>query len=212
MIATRLLAWAAALAGAITLCACSKEAATPVMETAASIAPVERAPEIIELNWDDLMPEGEEARLEELYAEFFADLDARMAEGSTMMTSRGPGSVDDIAEGSELDTMPQLGTFNTVPELDGRLVRLPGFIVPLDYEDRETVSEFLFVPYYGACIHTPPPPPNQIVYVIGKAKLRGDDLYRPYWAEGLLKGTPVDSALGDAAYMLVLDRLKPYDY
>src|SRR6187549_1707175 len=48
--------------------------------------------------------------------------------------------------------------------LDGKSVRIPGYMVPLE-DDSEIVSEFLLVPYVGACIHTPPPPPNQIVQV-----------------------------------------------
>ena len=48
--------------------------------------------------------------------------------------------------------------------LDGKLVKIPGYMVPLE-DDSEVVSEFLLVPYVGACIHTPPPPPNQIVQV-----------------------------------------------
>ena len=50
-------------------------------------------------------------------------------------------------------------------ELDGKQVKIPGFIVPLDVAKDGTVSEFFLVPYFGACIHVPPPPPNQIVYV-----------------------------------------------
>ena len=70
-----------------------------------------------------------------------------------------------IEEGSEFDFMPQLGTFETVEELDGEFVRIPGYVVPFDFDSDQSWAEFLFVPYMGACIHTPPPPPNQIVLV-----------------------------------------------
>jgi hypothetical protein len=50
------------------------------------------------------------------------------------------------------------------PELDGKLVRMPGYLLPLEYAGR-AVTEFLLVPWVGACVHTPPPPPNQIVHV-----------------------------------------------
>jgi hypothetical protein len=49
-------------------------------------------------------------------------------------------------------------------ELDGVAIRLPGYLVPLD-ESGNGIKEFLLVPYFGACIHTPPPPANQIVLV-----------------------------------------------
>ncbi len=49
-------------------------------------------------------------------------------------------------------------------ELNGSQVKIPGFVVPLE-GDEEKITEFLLVPYFGACIHVPPPPPNQIIYV-----------------------------------------------
>ena len=55
------------------------------------------------------------------------------------------------------------------PELDGTPVRLPGFVVPLEYDANQNVTEFFLVPYFGACIHMPPPPPNQIIHEIGRA-------------------------------------------
>jgi hypothetical protein len=51
-----------------------------------------------------------------------------------------------------------------VEDLNGRIVRMPGYLLPLDVIGAK-VTEFLLVPYIGACIHVPPPPPNQIVYV-----------------------------------------------
>jgi hypothetical protein len=51
-----------------------------------------------------------------------------------------------------------------VTELDGKRVRIGGYVVPLDFE-AATIKEFLLVPFVGACIHVPPPPPNQIIYV-----------------------------------------------
>jgi hypothetical protein len=50
------------------------------------------------------------------------------------------------------------------PSLNGKLVRLPGYLLPIEFVGNR-VTEFLLVPWVGACIHTPPPPPNQIVYV-----------------------------------------------
>ena len=61
--------------------------------------------------------------------------------------------------------MPQLGSYDVVDELDKQHVRIPGYVVPLEFEPGRRHKEFLFVPYTGACIHYPPPPPNQIIYV-----------------------------------------------
>ncbi len=71
------------------------------------------------------------------------------------------------------------------PELDGQAIRIPGFVVPLDSEG-ELVKEFLLVPYFGACLHYPPPPPNQIVYVRYKQGLQLEDLWQPVWVEGII--------------------------
>ena len=51
--------------------------------------------------------------------------------------------------------------------LEDKEVKLPGYVIPLEYYGRE-INTFLLVPYIGACIHVPPPPPNQIVYVDSK--------------------------------------------
>ena len=51
-------------------------------------------------------------------------------------------------------------------DLNDKDVRIPGFIVPLEYKESEIVTRFLLVPYFGACIHEPPPPPNQTIYVV----------------------------------------------
>lgn len=71
--------------------------------------------------------------------------------------------------------------------LDGKPVRIPGYLLPLEF-DGDRVTEFLLVPYVGACIHTPPPPPNQIVYVQTAEPYTTDGgLYTPIWVSGILK-------------------------
>ncbi|MBO3275269.1 DUF3299 domain-containing protein [Pseudomonas schmalbachii] len=99
-----------------------------------------------------------------------------------------------------------------VKELDGLEVKLPGYVVPLEVDDKGMVSQFLLVPYYGACIHVPPPPANQIVYVHGAKGLKMDDLYQPFWVEGRLKVEAMESDLAEAGYQLQSNAIKPYDY
>lgn len=80
-------------------------------------------------------------------------------------------------------------------ELDGKPVRIPGFLLPLEFEG-DKVSEFLLVPYVGACIHVPPPPPNQIVHVKTEEAYATDgDLYIPIWVNGLMKTEQSRSSL-----------------
>lgn len=161
------------------------------------------------LEWEDLLPEGELEYLENLYSEFYEGLETRMSSLAVPL-SQASKQLEDIEEGSDLDFMPQLGTFSTVAGLDGQRVRLPGFIVPLDFESGNRLTNFLLVPYYGACIHTPPPPPNQIVYVEGTINFKEDDMWLPFWIEGVMRTSAFENDLGDAAYTLELSQIKPY--
>jgi hypothetical protein len=117
-----------------------------------------------------------------------------------------------IAEGSDMDTMEQIGTFNVVEDLDGMKVRLPGYIVPLDFSASAEHREFLLVPYFGACLHSPPPPPNQIVFVTANPPASIPDVYDPVWLEGTLTTGQFDSELGNSAYELSLSLIEPYEY
>lgn len=97
-----------------------------------------------------------------------------------------------------------------VRQLNGKRVSIPGFMVPLE-DDAQEVTEFLLVPYAGACIHVPPPPPNQMVYVQlihgGKAKM---SFTEPIVVTGTLKISNVKSPYGDVSYNLDGETVKPY--
>lgn len=97
-----------------------------------------------------------------------------------------------------------------VDALDGQRVKLPGFVVPLAFDQYE-LSAFLLVPYFGACIHVPPPPANQIVYVVlpeGK-RYRGG-VFDTVWVTGDLRIERFSSAMGDAGYRLDALAIGPY--
>ena len=168
------------------------------------VAPGEPVP----IKWDDLMPEGAEEELEREQAKFYAMLEQRYTANATMLADAKPFS--QIQEGSTLDYMPQLGTFDVVKDLDGLLVRIPGYVVPFDFNEKRRQSDFLFVPYMGACIHTPPPPPNQVIYVHADPAIKLQDIWSPYWLEGTLTTEKKHSDIGDAAYALSLTKLEPY--
>jgi hypothetical protein len=99
---------------------------------------------------------------------------------------------------------------DTLKKLDGKLVRIPGFVVPLD-DFQEDGAEFLLVPYYGACVHTPPPPPNQIVMVEmeGKKAIKLN-LFDAIWMSGRLKISSVESPYGTVGYQLEGLKVEPY--
>ena len=73
-----------------------------------------------------------------------------------------------------------------VPELNGKLLALPGFVLPLEYKDKK-VTEFLLVPWVGACIHTPPPPPNQIVHIVARIPFETKGMFEAVTVTGVMK-------------------------
>ncbi|MFB4391959.1 DUF3299 domain-containing protein [Pseudomonas sp. LS_2] len=98
-----------------------------------------------------------------------------------------------------------------VKALDGQQVKLPGYIVPLEVSEEGRTTEFLLVPYYGACIHVPPPPANQIVHIVSEMGVRVDDLYQPYWIEGRMQVKATRSELADAGYQMEAEKIYAYE-
>lgn len=85
------------------------------------------------------------------------------------------------------ETQSRLEALNSKVDsgLDQTQVRLPGYMLPLEFNGQE-VSEFLLVPVVGACIHVPSPPANQLVYVKTSESVSSDGLYAPVWVEGVI--------------------------
>lgn len=98
-------------------------------------------------------------------------------------------------------------TSGDLQSLDGKSVRIPGFMVPLEDEQKE-VKEFLLVPSAQACVHVPPPPPNQMVYV--KMKKSAEAAFGPIWVYGTLKITPIRSMYGEASFELIGELIEEY--
>ncbi len=157
----------------------------------------------VPINWDDLMPVGGMEALDEEFAQFYAMLEERYS-GDV------EGALAAIEEGSAADQMPQLGSFETVPELDGLYVRLPGYAVPFDFTPDHRHRTFLLAPYMGACIHSPPPPPNQIILIEADPGIALDDIWIAYWVEGTLHAETQETDLAAAAYTLTLTRIEPF--
>ena len=207
-------------AAAVLLCACggaTSEAPAPGDAPQASVqSSFDTAPsaDYTEIVWDDLMPEGEFERLDQLYGDFYAKLEADMKKGQQSLMEAGTsGDVASlIEEGSADDSMEQIGTFNVVEDLDGKPVRIPGYVVPFDFSAESKHSEFLLVPYFGACLHTPPPPPNQMLFVRADPPAKVDSIYEPVWLEGTLSTGEFRSDLGDSAYEMTLSKIEPYNY
>ncbi len=106
----------------------------------------------------------------------------------------------------------QVMNFKVNPALEGQEVRIPGFIVPLELDDKGLVTEFFLVPYFGACIHVPPPPPNQMVYVIMDKGISLDSMYSAYWISGKMATKARSTSLGAAAYTLAGTLAEEYKF
>ena len=97
-----------------------------------------------------------------------------------------------------------------VHDFDGKTIKLPGFVVPLEMDTR-TIQEFLLVPYFGACIHVPPPPSNQTAYVVTeKDKAYEGELFDTVWVTGTIRVERSSNELGDAGYRIDASKVEPY--
>ncbi|MEA1049504.1 DUF3299 domain-containing protein [Lamprobacter modestohalophilus] len=148
----------------------------------------------VEISWDDLIPADwqPEALMEEYDAENLSDEDPRAQE--------------------LMDKLKALWAEAPVVEaLNDRLVRLPGFVVPLE-NDEDSISEFLLVPYFGACIHVPPPPANQTILVTTPAdQPYVGALFDTVWVEGRMHVEPFRDELGDAGYRIEATGVSLYE-
>ncbi|WP_041522209.1 DUF3299 domain-containing protein [Gilvimarinus agarilyticus] len=139
-----------------------------------------------------------------------------------------PDWIDEVPEGAAADEMPPAGegleglpdddpysralrSAKTVPEYNDKAIRIPGFVVPLRFDDDQRITEFLLVPFFGACIHLPPPPPNQVIYAKFKEGIILEALYDPFWVSGTLSIELVETDLSQAAYQMSVDEMALYE-
>lgn len=108
----------------------------------------------------------------------------------------------------------------TVDALDGKTVKIPGFVLPLEFENT-SISEFLLVPYFGACVHTPPPPANQIIHGKLDQQFNLQELFEPVWITGKLRTARSSTELGEtgvsltqqieSGYAMDVEFVEPYE-
>lgn len=160
----------------------------------AASSPWLHAADFAPIDWDDLMPADWDPTGD------FADLQALADVPDT-----DPRVVKLYEQMRKVwDSAP------TVAALQGRNIKIPGFVVPLE-GDRQGMSEFLLVPYFGACIHSPPPPANQIIHVTSAKPVRGFESMSAVWVSGLLSLKRSTSEMGSSGYQLQAHKVQAYD-
>ncbi|TCL01257.1 hypothetical protein BXY66_2569 [Shimia isoporae] len=143
------------------------------------------ARDYVDIGWQDLLPEG--------------------------IRRVATPQVSGVIEHSQADLLSQQPASAGVrPELNGQLVRLPGYIVPLELDGRG-VTSFILVPYVGACIHVPPPPANQIVLVDTAEPYEAQGLFEPVYVSGVIETATASTALADVGYQINASKVTPYD-
>ena len=141
------------------------------------------ARDYIDLNWTDLVPEGQPAI---------------------------PPSLQGLIQHDGPDMSGQQPPSQGVrTEWNGEIVRLPGFVVPIDYSGTG-VTAFILVPFVGACIHVPPPPANQLVFVTTEKPFESTGLFEPVNVIGMFGTASTSTQLADIAYALSADHIEPF--
>jgi uncharacterized protein len=142
---------------------------------------------VLQVDWDELLPPGSSEQAETL-----------------------PPPAQHNYLGESAPAAKQTGSFAVNPDLHGLTLRIPGFIVPLDFDSAGRVVEFFLVPYYGACIHVPPPPPNQIVYVTAAKPFLVKDGTDAYWITGQMRVERKRAAMASASYAMIATKVEMY--
>ncbi len=145
-----------------------------------------------QIEWDDLIPKGWDpmAAFKGLDLARLKDSDPKAQEALEKMRSAWDQAPVETA-------------------LNGQRVRIAGFVVPLERKG-EQVLEFLLVPYFGACIHVPPPPANQIIHVVPEKPVTGMRTMDAMWVSGTLKLDRSETGMNVSGYRLRGEALAPY--
>jgi len=154
--------------------------------------------ELTELTWDDLIPDD-------------------FVQPENPFISMSQEEIDKLMDGSdesEAKIARLQEEFNYAPvvdDLDGMRVKIPAYITPLEFDGQTEMSEFLLVPYIGACMHTPPPPTNQVVHAKSPTMIKNPGMYEAIWAVGTIHTETVKTNLAETGYRIDVEEVMPYE-
>lgn len=155
-------------------------------------------PNTKELTWNDLVPAG--------WTPPPNPLNNMSEEQINKLLDGSEESQKEIAEIEEM-----LSYAPVDPELDGQLVSIPGYVVPLEFDGATKLKEFLLVPYMGACIHTPPPPSNQVVFAESDKTIEIKSMYHPVLLTGKMRTELKELDIAKVGYSMEILKYELYD-
>ncbi len=153
------------------------------------------------VEWTDLMPEADlQALLNP--PEYLFNVEEGSLEDQQLFERLAQGERSDEADPYQRALL----STDIREEFDNQNIRIAGFLIPLEFDSPDVVTQAFLVPYFGACIHVPPPPPNQMILLNAEEGINLNDMYNPYWVSGTLSTTLYENELGTSAYaMKVVD-------
>lgn len=137
-----------------------------------------------EITWDELIPPGVP------YSEIIAE-----------------GEMDELNDFWQ--PIFDINATKLNPLLDGAYIKIPGYIIPIDLST-VGVTRFVLVPYVGACLHTPPPPPNQLIFVTTEIPWPSDNLWDAVWVTGQMLHEIQSTEVAQTGYTLKADQMEAY--
>jgi hypothetical protein len=180
--------------------ACVVFALAPVCGPAPVSSPVLAQEAPIELKWDQLVPPAPPKPPKPFFA--------GRPDGGIGGLADGTATAPPLPEGRWMSggARSSEAPAPVVQDLSGKRVHIGGYVVPLDF-DATRIKEFLLVPYVGACIHVPPPPANQIIYVKSEQGFDVRGSFDPVWVTGALHVAPMFTGLAETGYSLEAEKV-----
>ena len=154
----------------------------------------------LDITWEQLLPEHER----ELITKYQAPEPERISDLTDQI-------LRSIEASSDTEYQSAMVSTNTISTFDNTHVSLAGFVVPIEFYDDTSPSLVFLVPYFGACIHFPPPPPNQIVFARLPPGFDKLDINQAYTFEGILQQGLFEDQMGTSAYEMNVTSISLYE-
>lgn len=151
------------------------------------------------VQWSQLLPETEKAILQK-YQQTQATTPTEFTDNILLS----------LQAGTDTQYSEAMISTNSVDTFDSQAVSIAGFIVPIDYGENQQLRNIFIVPYFGACLHFPPPPPNQIIFAQLGEGFIDFEITQAYLLKGVFRRGLFEDPLGTSAYIIDVVAIEPY--